>query len=77
MATPMLGGSGCRAVAGRRDGSAFLAAVALGRGPESSGQGQSGTHATAILVRTQYLPLPAETVRELGIPGFAGCCFQG
>ena len=29
------------------------------------------------LVRTQHLPLPAETARELGIPGLAGCCFRG
>jgi hypothetical protein len=28
--------------------------------------------AKPTLVRTQHLPLPAETARELGIPGFAG-----
>jgi hypothetical protein len=31
--------------------------------------------AKPTLVRTQHLPLPAETARELGIPGLAGCCF--
>ena len=28
--------------------------------------------AKPTLVRTQHLPLPAETARELGIPGLAG-----
>ena len=32
--------------------------------------------AQPTLVRTQHLPLPAEMARELGIPGFAGCCFR-
>jgi hypothetical protein len=32
--------------------------------------------AKPTLVRTQHLPLPAETARELGIPGLAGCCFR-
>ena len=31
--------------------------------------------ANPTLVRTQHLPLPAETARQLGIPGLASCYF--